>query len=602
MQRTFQAIFFHVDPRNSLLPSKSLVDRLLTSSAGMGRLLTGGCLLGGLLISGCSGEPSDGLTTPDASPEPVEATPTAIVPDSEESDTPQPGSTPEAGPTPSITPGVPTDAPSEAPADTWTPLPWCTVHQPQTAVPSGLVGQSDYDSLGWGVQLADFNRDGYSDLLASAIGSDLGGEDAGSVQLWYGPLEGDSSRPPDATFVGTEPGAVIGMTLAVGDLNGDGCAEIAVGAPLWSPSPLRSGAGAVFLFQNACTPGLRPWNGQVSLSAATRVLTGEDSADSFGYSVANAGDLDRDGADELMIGAPYAGTAQSETGRVYLYYGGDSMLSSQASGQNVEPATFEGPGNSAWLGTTISGGGDFNGDGYGDVLLAANGNYQGEGFRGRTYALLGREDRLSGTANIETQAALLIIGADPLDSLGDLLIARADLNADGLQDIVLSAPHQSGRASAGGQVLSFFGRRTWTPGQPMEMLPLDQAGWRIQGDTDEAMLGRGLTSLADVNRDGGDELVVGAVGAASGWGEVYLFSFNAQSSSLTPDDAVRTWTGDRDGTDLGGYLVGEAQGAAPLLVSAAIMWWEDYRGQRLGGLTAKTVTWPSCASTEAPTP
>ena len=94
-----------------------------------------------------------------------------------------------------------------------------------------------------------------------------------------------------------------GYSLASVDLNGDGFSDLIVGAPFYE------GLGAVYIYMNSPTKG-------INAESQTFKLVGTESEGRFGFSVAHAGDLNNDGFEDLVIGAPYAGQ-----GRIHVYLG-----------------------------------------------------------------------------------------------------------------------------------------------------------------------------------------------------------------------------------------------------------------------------------------
>ena len=162
---------------------------------------------------------------------------------------------------------------------------------------------------------ADVDGDGYADILVGAPEEDAGGSGAGAAYLVMGPLSGASSlRTAHTTFVGENNDDMAGSDVAfVGDLDGDGRSDIAIGARL--DDVAGSDAGAVYLV-------LDPGAGTVDLADASAKLLGENSGDWVGSAVSAAGDLDGDGAADLVVGVPYDDSHAADAGAVWVLLGG----------------------------------------------------------------------------------------------------------------------------------------------------------------------------------------------------------------------------------------------------------------------------------------
>ncbi|MCB9758335.1 MAG: FG-GAP repeat protein [Alphaproteobacteria bacterium] len=242
-----------------------------------------------------------------------------------------------------------------------------------------LVGESSNDRAGAAVDAAgDTNGDGLEDVLLGAWGSDFNHQSGGAAYLLVGPLSGllDLSSA-DARFTGEAVRDYAGTAVAgVGDLNDDGYDDVAISAR----SNDRGGvdAGAVFLVMG-------PANGTRDLSTADVILWGEDEYDYAGYSVSGGGDVNADGAVDLIIGAHYEDTGGTDAGAAYLVYGPVSV-SGSLSGAD---ARWFGQAAGDEAGRAVAGGGDVDADGYDDLLIGAYGFDGGATDGGAAWLLLG---------------------------------------------------------------------------------------------------------------------------------------------------------------------------------------------------------------------
>jgi hypothetical protein len=227
----------------------------------------------------------------------------------------------------------------------------------------------------------DANGDGYSDILIGAYGVDDGAGGAGATFLFEGPLASGliTLSSADAQLNGELNGDNSGWDVAnAGDVNADGYDDIVIGAPLYDYSSNNS-IGAAYLVLGGVS-------GTVDLSVAAAKFIGEDSGDRAGYSVDGMGDMEGDGYDDLVIGAPYA---DSKSGYTYVVYGpvsGTNFLADSG-------AVFEGEANNDFAGRSVSGAGDINNDGFRDILMGARGEGSAGNDAGALYIYLG-EPRL----------------------------------------------------------------------------------------------------------------------------------------------------------------------------------------------------------------
>ena len=224
-------------------------------------------------------------------------------------------------------------------------------------------GNHQYDYFGTGLLGdVDTNGDGTDDLWIGATGDDSGGADAGSVFLVLGPLTDSTSLGGShaAELTGNAAGRNVGTALAGGDFDGDGFDDLAIGDLYDNTSGYRS--GAVWLFAG-------PVSVSAALSTADAMIASDAGGDSLGISVSGAGDLDGDGYDDLVAGAPVAGT----TGKAYVFAGTSPLSSWTGSASTAASAIFgAGAADVASVGMSVAAGGDFDGDGTGDFLVGAS--------------------------------------------------------------------------------------------------------------------------------------------------------------------------------------------------------------------------------------
>ena len=315
---------------------------------------------------------------------------------------------------------------------------------------------------------------------------------------------------------------------AIPDMNGDGVAELAIGAP--GASTEEDGVtGAVYVVF-----GGHPMSGAVALADVTRPgsgtgfrIRGAYAGDSTGWSLAAAGDLNGDGRGDIAVGAPRfdpgGGREFNATGAVYAVFGratdtpvalADIGKARSSLGVRYASAVS---GSAGW---TVAGPGDVDGDGVPDL---ATGSPDMLGDRNRPAAggvlvLFGRTD--VGTVGIDLlgKGGYSIVGSAPDERLGSSVAAAGDVNGDGRGDLLVGAPWASpdGRHRAGTAYV-LFARRG---GDRLDLARLTPAaGYRIDGATggfcglqptcgEEA--GTSVASAGDANGDGRPDALVGA--------------------------------------------------------------------------------------------
>ncbi|UJR86354.1 FG-GAP-like repeat-containing protein [Sandaracinus amylolyticus] len=315
---------------------------------------------------------------------------------------------------------------------------------------TGALTQTGGSQFGAAVAAAgDVDGDGYADLV-------LGAPAFRRAYLYRGSTGGLGNTP--LSFVGAAAATEFGRTVApAGDVNGDGYADVLVGAP---------SAAMVALYVGAATPD----------SSADVMLAGP-AGSRFGASLSSLGDLDGDGRHEFAIGAP-------GEGRVYLFRGAATLPASLA--QSDAFAFLEGPAG-ADFGAAIAGALDVSGDGRPDLLVSSPS--AGAGESGIRLFLGNTEGGLENEASSEWSAP----GApSSTTQFGASLHANGDVNRDGYDDWVVGAP---------GVVRAYVFRGGPSPSATAPAEYSSSAGSRFGAD---------VTSTGDVDGDGHDDTLVGA--------------------------------------------------------------------------------------------
>lgn len=386
-----------------------------------------------------------------------------------------------------------------------------------------VVGRALGDAAGKSVVAADVNADGIDDLVVGAPDVDHGGRtDVGAVYVIYGrrSFTGNqviklATAVPDLTLIGDAKDDHFGTQVAVGDVNGDGRADIV--ATSWGKDTVhRVDCGAVHVIYGSASPSTLL---DLSLTAADLTVLGGASTDELGRTMA-LGDLNNDGIQDLCMGAPGADPGQrGNAGAVHVVFGSKSFAKNAVVDLSTGLADVSVYGRyqfnylSSGLAT-----GDFNNDGVDDLLVGAKFASVSLQQAGEAYVFFGRS--LWSTPfifDIGTGAKpdFRVIGHYSFDNLSTALDV-ADVDGDGKNDLLvtaLGASHGpvSNRLLQAGEANVIFGR-AFAPRQVWDL-----------GTTapDIRMLGRAAGdrlgwsgALVDLDGDGAAEVVAAASDAS----------------------------------------------------------------------------------------
>ncbi|MFA7275231.1 MAG: type I secretion C-terminal target domain-containing protein [Pseudobdellovibrionaceae bacterium] len=435
----------------------------------------------------------------------------------------------------------------------------------------------------WVSGIADLNGDLIPEIITGSAADDDKFTDAGRIFINYGQSVGGTTSYVDdpltkITIDGVNAGDLAGATVGtVSNLNGDGIAEILVGAPAME-NGVATDAGAAFVLWGVPAGGSIDLNDPFSGDGKGYVIKGEAAGDNAGITLTSIGDLNGDGKAEILVGATGNDAANTDAGAAYVVWGKSSNsivnLTNVATGTGGFRILGEGHNDNA--GSALNSIADLNGDGKAEILIGASGNEDGGADAGAAYVVFGKANgtqidlsnvasgtggyRILGQAGDEVGTALTSIGDVNGDGMADILVGAAgagkayvvygksttsevllsdvdagiggfsitaedngdlanmsvaggvDFNQDGIKDIVIGASHNSEGGYDAGAAYVVWGGGTGSV--DLSLVSQGIGGAKIVGDAG-SQTGSSVAILGDMNGDGRSDLLIGSSGAGA---------------------------------------------------------------------------------------
>jgi hypothetical protein len=376
----------------------------------------------------------------------------------------------------------------------------------------------------------DVNGDGYADVIVGAEGYDAGQADEGRAFVHLGSAAGLAASPVWTNEGNLASANYGGSVSTAGDVNGDGYADIVVGAQDSSGAT----GGAAYVYHGAAAGPATAPNWSVSVAQAGAL---------YGASVSTAGDVNGDGYADVIVGAPLYDAGQTDEGAAFAYLGASSGLSSSAGWSG------EGQQVGANYGDAVATAGDVNGDGYADVIVGVSAFDGGQADEGLALVYHGSSSGLVSAPAWSSE------GNQAGARLGSAVATAGDVDGNGVSEVIVGARLYDGGQTDEGAAFVHLGYSS---------MPTSTAAWVVEGDQANANFGAVAEGIGDVNGDGYSDVLVSTADVG---GSVFTHVYHGSTSSLptlpswTADAYVGTGAGDVNGDGYADVLV-RLQGAS----------------------------------------
>ncbi len=355
----------------------------------------------------------------------------------------------------------------------------------------------------------DFNGDGYPDFVIAA-------PSAAALYVFYGPTNGFPSPFDASNLNGTNGFIITGVGgydfSSAGDINGDGYDDLIIG----------QASNQVYLIYGTS-------NSIVSLDVTNLngtngfQIVNPTTGDQFGISARGAGDFNNDGYDDMIVGDNIASpNGKNRAGQAFVIFGKATpfpLTFDVNTLSGINGFRIDGIAPNDELGLSTNSAGDFNNDGISDIILGASGVNTGPGITGASYLIFGSTSNYPASFDLTTlngNNGFVVNGVAIGDQFGTPVEGGGDYNGDGIDDLVIGAQFADPNGINSGACYVVYGHTG--PFTPMlQASGLNGTnGFRVDGISASSAIGRPSGNGGDINGDGFDDLIVGAINFSSG--------------------------------------------------------------------------------------